>query len=221
MGLAPFGLFAALITACGPTATSTPGESPPAEPEPAPTSVMAHAIYAPNPDQKALQDTVAARFHKSDGSVVIGFCIDVHGRVGDLEVVESFPGDPMVDEILLETVATWRFEPFTVDGRPIKTCSQKTFNLHFKAGPPRSPVPSVPLGPLPDSLSRDICVHMNALMSAATPEAETEAELERALHLCFESIEAKREAVGDEEFERVGRCVLAATTLETMVTCGQ
>ncbi|PRQ05766.1 hypothetical protein ENSA5_00860 [Enhygromyxa salina] len=38
----------------------------------------------------------------------------------------------MVDQILRETVATWRFEPFMVDGKPIKACSEKAFKLLFK-----------------------------------------------------------------------------------------
>src|SRR5690554_6228360 len=125
-------LISSAAFACASQPAGPDPARPPSAPEPeagsdAPSpTMMANAIYAPNPEQKALQDTAAARFHKSDGTAVIGFCVDIHGNTTDLAVVQPFPGDPMVDELLLETIGRWRFTPFLVDGRPIKTCSEKT-----------------------------------------------------------------------------------------------
>jgi hypothetical protein len=45
-----------------------------------------------------------------------------------------------VDAILRDTVATWRFSPLIVDGKPVKACTQKTFKLTFR-GQPLVPCP--------------------------------------------------------------------------------
>src|SRR5690606_12557025 len=65
------------------TAEPASGPQPASEAESAPVGVMANALHTPDPDMKALQNTAAARFHKSDGVAVIGFCVDVHGQTGD------------------------------------------------------------------------------------------------------------------------------------------
>lgn len=94
--------------------------------------LLQHAIYTPDPDQAALQNTKAARFDKADGKAVIGFCVDTTGVTVDVHVVSPFPGDPQIDAILVETIEGWRFKPFLVDGRPTKTCTQRTWNIKFK-----------------------------------------------------------------------------------------
>lgn len=96
------------------------------------TGVMANAIYAPNPDPAALQNTNTARFNKVNGISVVEFCVETNGETSGIRTIQKFPDDPQIDQILRETVAKWRFEPFMLDGKPIKTCSQKTFKLTFK-----------------------------------------------------------------------------------------
>ncbi|WP_106391558.1 energy transducer TonB [Enhygromyxa salina] len=78
------------------------------------------------------RQTKAARFDKTDGATAVAFCVDTTGETSDIHTVQYFPGDPMVDKIMRETVATWRFEPFMVDGKAIKACTQKVFKLEFK-----------------------------------------------------------------------------------------
>jgi protein TonB len=95
-------------------------------------AVMAQAIYSPNPDVEALQQTKAARFDKTDGINVTRFCVDVHGVVMEVETKQKFPDDPEVDRILREAIASWRFKPFMVDGKPIKTCTERRFKLKFR-----------------------------------------------------------------------------------------
>jgi protein TonB len=94
--------------------------------------VMSQAIYAPHPDAKALHQTKAARFDKTDGTNITAFCVDVHGVVIEVETKQNFPDDPQVDRILRDTIASWRFKPFMVDGKPIKTCTERTFKLKFR-----------------------------------------------------------------------------------------
>lgn len=117
--------------------------------------MAAHEIYTPNPDIGALQQTKAQSLNL-EGTVVIGFCVDTHGKTTDLEVLESFPSDPGVDAIVLETVATWRYTPFLVDGRPMKTCSSKTFNLRFTSTEPDPPAPTQPPRPAAASAGRSL-----------------------------------------------------------------
>jgi periplasmic protein TonB len=96
------------------------------------SAVMAQAIYTPPPDQERLSATRAAMFDKRPGENETSFCIDVDGRTVDVRTTRKFPGDPKVDEICRETIKTWRFKSFKVDGRPVKTCSVQVFNIKFR-----------------------------------------------------------------------------------------
>jgi len=96
------------------------------------SEVLDHAVYSPNPDQKRLQQTKAARFDKADGDSVVAFCVDTQGSTSDIHTVENFPGDPLVDQIMRDTIAGWRFKPFIVDGAVAKVCTERRFVLRFK-----------------------------------------------------------------------------------------
>ena len=95
-------------------------------------TVRAQAIYAPAPDQGRLGATRAATFDRRPGENETSFCVDPTGRTSDIRTTKKFPGDPTVDEICRDTVKTWRFKPFLVDGRPTRTCSVQVFNITFK-----------------------------------------------------------------------------------------
>ncbi|MCA9706602.1 MAG: TonB family protein [Myxococcales bacterium] len=92
--------------------------------------VKARAIYTPDPDIKHLGQTKAALENRS-GIAKIRFCVAVDGKTNDISVTEPFPDDPQVDEILIQTVARWRFKPKMVDGSPVVVCSEVTFNVRF------------------------------------------------------------------------------------------
>ena len=49
----------------------------------------------------------------------------------DVKTKKKFPNDPKVDEICRDTIKKWRFKPFIVGGKPVKTCSVAEFNLKF------------------------------------------------------------------------------------------
>ena len=125
-------------TAPPPAAATTPPEA--GEPQERPlTSVLAQGIYVPDPDPKLIMMTKAARFDKTDGTVVIGFCVTINGSTTDLAVVTPFPGDPQIDQIMMDTIAKWRFKPFIVEGKPVKACTQRTFNIRFAKPKPAAP----------------------------------------------------------------------------------
>lgn len=76
--------------------------------------VDAEAVYRPNPPFGG-----AARREEREGAVLIRFDVDVHGRVDDLEIVETFPPDGF-DLTVRETLARWQYEPATVNGEPVR-----------------------------------------------------------------------------------------------------
>lgn len=96
------------------------------------SEVVVHAIYSPDPDAKQLQQTKAARFDRADGTSMVAFCVDTDGSTSDIHTVQKFPEDPLVDQIIRDTVTRWRFRPFVVDGAAVKVCTEKQFLLRFK-----------------------------------------------------------------------------------------
>jgi protein TonB len=93
--------------------------------------VVGNAIYKPDPDKNALAATKASMFDKRPGTNETSFCVDVDGKTVDVKTKKKFPNDPKVDEICRDTIKKWRFKPFIVGGKPVKTCSVAEFNLKF------------------------------------------------------------------------------------------
>lgn len=112
-------------------ATSQPKKTE--ERAPAPLSaVRAQAIYTPDPGQDRLAATRAGMFDKRPGENETGFCVDATGRTTEVKTLKQFPGDPGVDEVIRATIKTWRFKPFMVEGKAIKTCTSQVFRISFK-----------------------------------------------------------------------------------------
>ncbi len=95
-----------------------PPPPPPAPPAPPPPVVTASPELVGGPD--AVQDVVVypadARREGVGGTVVLRLTIDVDGRAGEPEVVESH--DPRLTEAAISAVQQVRFRPGTRDGRP-------------------------------------------------------------------------------------------------------
>lgn len=96
------------------------------------SAVMEQAIYAPSPDQKLFQSTKTGRFSKTPGATVVSFCIASTGKVVDVRTKRGFPGDPQIDKIVRDQVKKWRFRPFKVAGKAMKTCTDYKFKVKFK-----------------------------------------------------------------------------------------
>jgi TonB family protein len=60
----------------------------------------------------------AAKRARLQGAVELGFLIDENGSVSELQVLES--GGEVFDDAVLETVTSWRYEPATKHGVPVK-----------------------------------------------------------------------------------------------------
>lgn len=93
--------------------------------------VKSNSLYAPDCDAKKLAGTKASTFDKRPGSTTVGFCVSTSGQAVDVKTTKKFPGDPQVDRICRDTVKKWRFKPFKVGGKTIKTCSSVTFRIEF------------------------------------------------------------------------------------------
>lgn len=49
----------------------------------------------------------------------------------DIHVVGNDP-DAAVTQVVIDTLAKWRFKPFMVDGKAVKTCSEQKYVLDFQ-----------------------------------------------------------------------------------------
>ncbi len=96
------------------------------------STVRSQAIYAPAPDKAKLAATKAGMFDRRAGTNETAFCVGTDGRTVDVRTVKPFPNDPSVDQVCRDTIKTWRFKPFLVDGRPTRTCSIQEFRINFQ-----------------------------------------------------------------------------------------
>lgn len=115
----------------GPAIAMVPTKEAPAIKKPL-SSVMASAVYSPEPDQRLLATTKAARYDKRNGRNTTAFCISTSGRVEKVRTKSKFPGDPQVDKIIRDTIKKWRFRPLQVGGKPAKVCTERTFLIKFQ-----------------------------------------------------------------------------------------
>ncbi len=104
--------------------TSTPVDKPIAD-------VKAQAIYSPDCDRRKLLGTKTATGDKRPGKTTVHFCVSEAGKTVDVETTTKFEGDPEVDVICRASVSKWRFRPFLSGGKPIKVCTDITFDIRF------------------------------------------------------------------------------------------
>ena len=97
----------------------------------APGKVIAQGVWTPDPDHKKLAATKSGTFDKKPIAGTVAFCVATTGKTVDVRSVATTK-DAKVDEILTATVQQWRFKPFVVNGKSMKTCSNVTFNLKFR-----------------------------------------------------------------------------------------
>lgn len=94
-------------------------------------SVKSRGIYMPDPNEKKLQATKAAKFDRRSGKVHVKFCVGASGKTKSVKVTKKYPHDPAINKICSDTVAKWRFKPKLVGGKPIETCTTVIFDIRF------------------------------------------------------------------------------------------
>ncbi len=112
---------AVLFTACD--------SSSPTEPCSGPMSVSGNVvapvkIFAPQP-----QYTEEARQARIQGVVIVQTIIDCQGFVTEINVVKGLPLG--LTEATVSAISQWRFEPATLNGRPISVYYNLTVNFRL------------------------------------------------------------------------------------------
>lgn len=100
-----------------------PGVAPTAPVRPGGAVSRPRATFAPKPEY-----TEMARRARAQGTVVLDVTIDASGRVEQVAVLKPLPMG--LDASAVETVRRWRFEPATLNGRPV-ACIM-TLTVHFE-----------------------------------------------------------------------------------------
>jgi hypothetical protein len=54
-------------------------------------------------------------------------CVGVDGQVNEVTVIRG--ADPAVDPIIVAAIKTWRYHPYTVDGRPVPFCTNVRYEI--------------------------------------------------------------------------------------------
>lgn len=89
-------------------------------------------IRTPDPHPDDLQVATAGR-EEATLHISIRFCVDEKGRVVDAE--RAF-GDERIARTFIRTMDRWRFEPYKVDGRKTRVCTERRFTLHLERNRP-------------------------------------------------------------------------------------
>jgi TonB family protein len=109
-----------------PSPKATPTPEPTATPPPTPAPVVEGDLVelgpGVTPPVRIKGDSATyperARQMKLRGSVLVSLIVDENGLPTDLQVVES--AGPILDEVVLKAMRTWRFEPARKDGVRVK-----------------------------------------------------------------------------------------------------
>jgi serine/threonine-protein kinase len=109
-----------------PSPKATPTPEPTATPPPTPAPVVEGELVelgpGVTPPVRISGDSAIyperARQMKLRGSVLVALIVDENGRPTDLQVVES--AGPILDDVVLKAMRTWRFEPARKDGVRVK-----------------------------------------------------------------------------------------------------
>ena len=73
--------------------------------------------------------TAQARKAKIEGTVQLAVTVAANGDVDDVRVVKGL--DRGLDEQAVETVRTWKFNPGTMDGTPVKSDIDVEVSFHL------------------------------------------------------------------------------------------
>jgi TonB family protein len=81
--------------------------------------------------------TEAARKARVQGVVILQAIIDEHGDVTNVRVLKGLPMG--LDGAAIEAVKTWKFQPATLEGMPVKVYYSLTVNFQVDGGPYHGP----------------------------------------------------------------------------------
>ena len=82
-----------------------------------------HLLYRVSPIYPA-----QAKMFRREGKVILNATVMEDGKVRDLEVVQ---GEPVLAQSAVAAVKQWRYQPFLLDGKPVKTETSITIDFKF------------------------------------------------------------------------------------------
>lgn len=132
-----FVLVALLAASHGLASAQEPAPAPPRPLNAQPPRVLSRV----NPVYPA-----EAMRERIQGVVMLQAMIEPDGSVGDVRVVRSL--DPRLDAAAVDAVKQWRYEPATVDGKPVRIVATVSMSFNLAGAPP---VLSWPEGFTPDA----------------------------------------------------------------------
>jgi TonB family protein len=59
---------------------------------------------------------------------LVRICVDRDGRVASVQIVKG--ADPALDPSIVAVLSTWRYRPYTLDGRPIPFCTNVRYEIN-------------------------------------------------------------------------------------------
>ena len=100
-------------SAASKTATEKMQETPPKPSYQAPEVVAKRRIAGSDPDYPPM-----ARKAKLRATVLVKIHISPNGKVGFMKILK---GNPLFNDAVTKAIKTWRFSPYTINGRPVGT----------------------------------------------------------------------------------------------------
>jgi protein TonB len=103
-------------------------------PPPPPTTMflaprVATGRLAIDPQDPAYQAHMPAALARAGMSLwaMVKVCVRPDGRVGDVTMLKG--ADPTLDPSIVAAIRTWRYHPYTVDGRPVPFCTNVRYEM--------------------------------------------------------------------------------------------
>lgn len=88
-------------------------------------TTRAEPLHQPQPDPRRFTAIEGSGRHEN----VTAYCIEPDGTTSEISTVKS-AGTASIDAVYRETIATWRFEPARVRGKPDSECREARFRYH-------------------------------------------------------------------------------------------
>lgn len=107
---------AVAVAETAPAAPPAPAPAPPPIAAPVKTGPSISASYAAS-NRKPAYPALSRRYEEQ-GTVVLRLMVKADGTAGEVQIKKS-SGHELLDESARSTVQTWRFNPATVDGKPV------------------------------------------------------------------------------------------------------
>ena len=104
---------------------------PPAVEGPIPISVAGNVMAEKLLHRDGPEYPLVAKIARVEGVVVLRVLIDRSGAMQEAKVVQ---GHPVLRDAALESLKSWRWEPFRVDGEAVTASTTVTFNFVLKQG---------------------------------------------------------------------------------------